>query len=150
MEITITMKIENEELKDLLGLQGETKKVRVRRKTSASPYAKFFDETCTAWTKDPESNKFYLLRQQEYANEKLKQYGYLFLNEVYDMLGMPRTKAGQLVGWVYDETRPYIDNFVDFGLFDSRNRDFINGYEKTVLLDFNVDGNIFDYMEKEL
>lgn len=55
------------------------------------------------------------------------------------MLGFSRTKAGTMVGWVYDEKNPIGDNFVDFGLMDDRNSDFINGYEKTVLLDFNVD-----------
>ena len=65
------------------------------------------------------------------------------------MLGIPRTKAGQVVGWIYDEKHPVGDNFVDFGIYDKdneRNRAFINGYERNILLDFNVDGNILDLM----
>lgn len=63
------------------------------------------------------------------------------------MLGIPRTQAGQIVGWIYDEKNPIGDNFVDFGIYDMHkeaNRDFVNGYEKVILLDFNVDGNILD------
>lgn len=151
MEITITMKIDNEELKDLLGLQNEKPKtkVKVRRNTCTNPYARVFDETCTGWTRDSELNKYFLLRQQDYANEKLKQQGHLFLNEVYDMLGIPRTRAGQIVGWVYDEEHLDGDSYVDFGLFKPNNRHFINGRETTVVLDFNVYGNILDYMERE-
>lgn len=46
----------------------------------------------------------FLRRQQDYANEMLKARGHLFLNEVYDLLDIPRSKAGQVVGWVYDKT----------------------------------------------
>jgi hypothetical protein len=114
---------------------------------SYSQYARFFDESCPNWGKDSEYNLAYLTQQQQYANDMLKTRGYLFLNEVYDMLGMPRSKAGQLVGWVYDPENGTGDNYVDFGIYsidDARHRNFINGYEKTVLLDFNVDGLIFD------
>lgn len=112
-----------------------------------SPYARFFDETCAAWTNDPEQNKYYLLSQQNYANDKLRHRGYLFLNEIYDMLGMARTKAGQVVGWIYDENNLIGDNYVDFDIFNECNRDFINGVAgSTILLDFNVDGCILDYV----
>ena len=68
------------------------------------------------------------------------------MNEVYDMLGIPRTKAGQIVGWIYDEECPNGDNVIDFGIYESNKatRDFVNGYERTILLDFNVDGPILD------
>lgn len=115
-----------------------------------SDYAKFFDDGCTGWTKDPEMNRFFLLRQQDQANERLKSIGYLFLNDVYEMLGIPKTKAGQIVGWVYDTNKPNGDNYVDFGIFNAYSeqaRDFVNGYERTILLDFNVDGNILDLIE---
>lgn len=112
-----------------------------------SPYARFFDEECVMWSKDPELNKYYLLNQQNYANEKLRHQKYLFLNDVYDMLGMPRTKAGQVVGWVYKEDNPIGDNYIDFDIYNSHNRDFINGVAgSAILLDFNVDGCILDYI----
>lgn len=110
-----------------------------------SEYAKFYDDGCRGWEKDPEQNLLFLRRQQDHANELLQAKGYLFLNEVYDLLGIPRTKAGQIVGWIYDEKNPVGSNYVDFGIYDTNkpiNRDFVNGYERTILLDFNVDGNI--------
>lgn len=119
-----------------------------------SEYARFFDEfTSDDHKKDPEYNLMFLRRQQDYANEVLKSRGHLFLNEVYDMLGIPRTKAGQVVGWIYDEKNPNGDNYVDFGIYDltSNNKKqneqkvaFVNGYEYSILLDFNVDGVIYD------
>lgn len=112
-----------------------------------SEYAKFFDECCSGWVDDSSYNLMFLNRQQNYANDRLKARGHLFLNEVYDMLGIPRTAAGQEVGWIYDEKNPIGDNFVDFGIYElhrERNRAFVNGYEKSILLDFNVDGNILN------
>lgn len=123
------------------------KTVNVVDPTSISDYAVIYDDGCTGWSKDPELNKFFLKSQERYANDRLKAKGHLFLNEVYDMLGVPRTKAGQIVGWVYDEKHPNGDNFVDFGMFDvhdDRKCDFINGYERNIILDFNVDGPIVD------
>ena len=114
-----------------------------------SEYARFFDEACSAWEKNSEFNLAFLRAQQQYANDRLIADGYLFLNDVYDSLGIPRTKAGQIVGWVYDRKNPKGDNFVDFGIYDlyrERNRAFVNGYERSILLDFNVDGNILDLM----
>ena len=114
-----------------------------------SDYARFFDESCAGWSKDAEANFTFLKCQQNYANNKLKAQGYLFLNDVYKMLGIPATKAGQIVGWIYDEKNPIGDNFVDFGILNvdvERVRAFVNGYERNILLDFNVDGNILDMM----
>lgn len=115
-----------------------------------SPYARFFDSSSKDWEKDPEYNMTFLLCQQKYANDILRSRGHLFLNEVYDMLGLERSKAGQIVGWVYDKNSPIGDNYIDFGIFNvkmEKNRDFVNGYENVILLDFNVDGNIYDIME---
>ena len=114
-----------------------------------SEFAVFFDEFNPNWRKDAGLNKMFLCRQQDYANDVLKCKGYLFLNDVYEMLGMPKTAAGQVVGWVYDEKNSKGDNFVDFGIFDGNkeaNRLFVNGRERSILLDFNVDGNILDYI----
>lgn len=117
--------------------------------TTYSDYARFFDESCPAWQNDPEYNLTFLKAQQQYANDLLKAQGRLFLNDVYKMLGIDITKAGQVVGWIYDPDCPVGDNFVDFGIYDmskERVRAFVNGYEPNILLDFNVDGNIWDLM----
>lgn len=124
-----------------------TKTINTAEINQHSDYARFFDEFCTGWQRNAELNLYFLKSQQNYANELLKSRGYVFLNEIYDMLGIPKTKAGQAVGWVYDEKCPMGDNYIDFGIYEITNanaRDFVNGREKSILLDFNVDGNILD------
>ena len=126
-----------------------TETVKMMDPNLYSDYARFFDEASPYWQKDPEYNLVFLKAQQQYANDLLRAKGRLFLNDVYDMLGIEKTKAGQIVGWVYDPKNPNGDNFVDFGIYDmskERVRAFVNGYEATILLDFNVDGNIWDLM----
>lgn len=121
--------------------------VEVMDPNNYSPYSIIFDDGNAGWDPDPELTKYFLIQQQNWANDRLKAKGHLFLNEVYDMLGAKRTKAGAQVGWVYDEKNPVGDNYVDFGIFDIYNpksRDFVNGYEKVIVLDFNVDGVILD------
>ena len=116
---------------------------------SKNPYAKFFDSSCPDWEKNPEYNLMFLQAQQRYANDLLVSRGHLFLNEVYDMLGIERTKAGQVIGWKYDTKNPTLHNCVDFGIFkleEVANRRFVNGLENVILLDFNVDGNILGDM----
>ena len=133
---------------------GKKKTVKRNIKYMDSPmpseFAVIYDDGCAGWTKDPEDNKFFLIQQQRYANERLKRRGYLSLNEVYELLGFPSTKAGQVVGWLYDCKDPNYkgDNFVDFGLYNvdcEPNRDFVNGYERNIILDFNV-APIIDFM----
>ena len=108
-----------------------------------SKYARFFDEGSPSWEKNPEYNLMFLMSQQNYLNERLQVRGYVFLNEVYRLLGIPETSEGQIVGWLKGNG----DDFIDFGIHDlyrEKNRDFVNGYENVILLDFNVDGIIFD------
>lgn len=140
MEITITINIDDVEVEKL-------KKTIKDDQKSYSCYARFFDECCyPKWSKSAEENLYFLRCVETYFTEKLRIDGYVFLNDVYYELGLPRTKAGQIVGWVYDEKNPIGDNRINFGIFDDTpiNREFINGYENTILLDFNVDGNILD------
>lgn len=144
MEIIVTIKLTEEESKKLLN---EIKVEETEEKSETknySSYARFFDESCPAWTNDAEFDLNFVKHVQQHANNVLTAKGHLFLNEVYDMLGMAKTKAGQVVGWVYEKDNPFGDNFVDFGIFEDRNREFVNGSKNTILLDFNVDGNILD------
>ena len=108
-----------------------------------SPYARRFDETHPNWTKNPEMNRFYLKARQAQANDMLKARGHLFLNEVYDMMGFPRTKAGAVVGWLYDPKRPELgDSYVDFGMYEIQEGEDFESYVKSYILDFNVVGDI--------
>lgn len=129
------------------GEDGKNKTVTHTRVSTDMPsqYARFFDETANDWKRNPEYNRAFLHCQQSYMNELLKSRGHVFLNEVYDALGIPRSRAGAVVGWVLSKDG---DNFIDFGIFDDltnpRVRDFVNGHEYSILLDFNVDGVIYD------
>ena len=140
---------------------GKEKKVKrtIEVAESVSEYARFFEEyTVDAegnvvrnyhWDEDPQRNLTFLKVQQQYANDLLRSKKRLFLNEVYKMLGLPESKAGQVVGWVYDEENPIGDNFVSFGVMTGGSQnysDFIYGTDGAILLDFNVDGNIWELM----
>lgn len=113
-----------------------------------SPYARFFDETSPNWVKTAEWNLIFLRAQEKFANDRLKMYGYVFLNEVYEALGLERSQAGQEVGWRIDKdgnSPTGGDGFISFGLgdiYDDNARAFVNGLENVALLDFNVDGPI--------
>ena len=114
-----------------------------RTNVGPSEYAKFFDRSCPEWDTNPQFNLKWLRANETAANDILNSRGHIFLNEVYDMIGLPHTSAGAVVGWV----KGHGDGYVDFGLYKPDNesaRRFINGEDNVVLLDFNVDGVIFD------
>lgn len=116
--------------------------------SAQSEYAKLFSrDTSTSWSPQPEYNLYFLRSQQQYANDMLKAKGHLFLNEVYDSLGLDRTTAGAVTGWVRDNKRGG-DNFVDFGVLNGDDfeafHEFMTGKDGAIWLDFNVDGIVYD------
>lgn len=142
--------IETEEItEDVVDENGKKKKVKktiekVKNPGEHSIYARYFDEGSTQWSKTPEYNLLFLKNTQNYMNDLLHSRGHVFLNEVYDALGLEHSQAGAVVGWIMGEGR---DNCIDFGIFnqdDPRVRAFVNGCENVILLDFNVDGLIYD------
>lgn len=122
-------------------IEGSKQVEKVIDASGVSVYARFFDECSDQWTKDPEHNRIFLQCQQNYFNHRLNAKGHVFLNEVYDALGLERSRAGQVVGWVSNGDG---DGYIDFGLFEARSNRFVNNMERTILLDFNVDGVIYD------
>lgn len=106
-----------------------------------SVYARFFDEGSRYWGKNPEMNRLHVQCQQNFANNLLQARGHVFLNEVYDSLGIERSTPGSVVGWVLHGEG---DGYVSFGLFEPNSARFVNGVERSILLDFNVDGIIYD------
>lgn len=143
-------KIEETEIDPETGKEKKVKKtvdVVDSENLGCSPYARFFDASCRPFSKNPETNLYFLRAEQAFANERLRTRGYVSLNEVYERLDIQPTEAGQVVGWVYDENNPNGDNYIDFGIYNdyrAANRKFVNGIEPVILLDFNVDGNILD------
>ena len=127
----------------------KTEKIKVANPNEYTGFARVFDEGCMGWTKDPQANLMFLKAQQQAATQRLERQGYLFINDVYEMLGFPKTKEGQVAGWIYDKENPIGDNFVDFGIYDvtrARARDFVNGFERNLILDFNIDGDILEFI----
>jgi len=105
----------------------------------------WFDETNVHWSRDPEISYMFLKGVQNHMNDLLRIRGHVFLNEVLDALRMPRSAEGQVTGWIYGNDRG--DNFIDFGFMSGTEPNtvaFRNKVEKTVRLNFNVDGVVWD------
>jgi hypothetical protein len=128
---------------------GKTKKVKktvqVTDIDETSDYARYYDHrTSQAWEESSDYNRMFLKAQQNLANNLLIAHGYLFLNDVYEMLGIQRSIPGQVVGWVYDKAQDCGENYVDFGITETYRKDESGELMPTILLDFNVDGNIWE------
>lgn len=130
---------------EIIDIDGKKKTVKTVDSTGYSPYARFFDETARGFVKNAEMNRVFLSCQQTYANHLLRSRGHVFLNEIYDALGMERSRAGQVVGWVIDGDG---DGYVDFGLYEPHSNRFMNGFEPCIILDFNVDGVIYHLLDE--
>lgn len=145
LEIAHNGTLEKCMVEDVEGNKQEQNAIRVLDGVSYSPYAAFFDELNNNWEPNPDTNLFFLQSVEKYSNHLLRSRGHLFLNEVYDALGIERRPAGQIVGWLYEKSDG--DGYIDFGI--NRNDSpqalaFVNGDEPSILLDFNVDGPIFE------
>lgn len=117
----------------------------IRSASGLSQYARVWDrDTSTSWSPQADYNLVTLRAHQAYMNDVLQRKGHVLLNDVFDALGLERTKAGCVVGWV----KEHGDNYIDFGLFNDRNKlefmDFMTGREGGLVLDFNVDGLIYN------
>ena len=101
-----------------------------------SKYAVVFDKRSYGWTTDLKVCLMFLKHLEAHCNELLQARGWLFLRDVYEMLGIPITKTSCIVGWLFDENNTIGDNFVKFDIQEADNSNFF--------VDFNVDGNIID------
>jgi hypothetical protein len=119
-------------------------------------YSRIFDDSHKDWSEIPMQNQYRITMALHHARDLLELNGVVFLNDVYDMLGFPRTKAGQIVGWVRgvrhdDNGNPITDGYIDFGIWEKgihQGKEWVNGNPKAFRLDFNVDGNVYDFLEK--
>ncbi len=111
-----------------------------------SDYSRFFQEGCRGFDNSGRYNFLYLKGVQTMFNNKLIADGYVMLNDVYRELGFDTIPEGWSIGWVYDEANPIGDNYIDFGLYEARNKNqrAVNGWEPVILMDFNVDGNLYE------
>lgn len=136
-------KFEEIEVDPETGKEKKVKKtVMVADSNLQSDYAVYFDSKSRNYETNPDYNRMFLKAQQAFANDKLQTRGHLFLNEVLDDLDLPRTPAGQIVGWTKDGP----DGYVNFRIVEVERETEDGRHEPALLLDFNVEGNIWEKM----
>lgn len=136
-------KFEEIEVDPETGKEKKVKKtVMVADPNLQSDYAVYFDSKSRNYETNPDYNRMFLKAQQAFANDKLRTRGHLFLNEVLDDLDLPRTPAGQIVGWTKDGP----DGYVNFRIAEVERETEDGRHEPALLLDFNVEGNIWEKM----
>jgi hypothetical protein len=115
-----------------------------------APYSFVFsEETATQFKRNYDMNLTALRSIQRYANDRLNIRSHIFMNEILDDLGLPRTRAGAVVGWVkgYNPHNPNNDQYVNMGIDDPINEEKEDPRDAMVqpfFLNFNVDGNVYD------
>lgn len=136
-------KFEEIEVDPETGKEKKVKKtVMVADPNLQSDYAVYFDSKSRNYETNQDYNRMFLKAQQAFANDKLQTRGHLFLNEVLDDLDLPRTPAGQIVGWTADGP----DGYVNFRIVEVERETEDGRHEPVLLLDFNVEGNIWEKM----
>lgn len=111
-----------------------------------SPYARIIaEESSTCWDPNEDYTSQNLAAVQLWANRRLERKGHLFLNEIFDQLGLSRTREGAVVGWLKNGEG---DGYVSFGDFDASiyrvPSDDYTRVDSNFIVDFNVDGVIWD------
>ena len=139
---------------------GKTKKVkkditRLENDDDGDPFVRYFGKYTKdmqgnvvenpQWEENADYRMMHLRATERYANDLLVARTYVSLNDVYDMLSIPRTQAGQMIGWVYSKDNEKGDNFISFGLTDEIVYDE-DGNPGT-MLEFNADGVVWDKLK---
>lgn len=136
-------KFEEIEIDPETGKQKKVKKtIMVADPNLQSDYAVYFDNKSRNYETNMDYNRMFLKAQQQYANDKLQARGHVYLNEVLDDLDLPRTPAGQIVGWTKDGP----DGYINFRIIEVERETEDGRHEPALLLDFNVEGNIWSQM----
>lgn len=61
-----------------------------------------FDSANVNWNSRYEYNQTFISMTQNYLNNLVRLRGHVFLNEMYDMMGVKRTTQGATDGWTSD------------------------------------------------
>lgn len=123
-------------------------------KAGCGYYAKWFKkDTSAEWVNSAEMNKVTVEMAELEANQRLEIKGMLTVNDVHDILrmldeyGQPlRTKAGQIMGWVYDPEKAHQ---IEFGLENPINEDASNGKSTDWLITLNPEGPVYELMAEK-
>ncbi len=147
----IKTKAEEYVIKDKDGKETKVKEVKKSKYDTHDDITRLFDEVNAAstYSRDAYANRSFILGVEQWANHRLVTRGFVYLNEVYEKLGLPESSAGHHLGWVYkdhskdDLAKHHNRILISFVGYDGKPaKDFENGIEPSVLLDFNVDGYI--------
>lgn len=127
------------------------------KKAEEQSYSRVFDRTNPNYSTLQHQNQYFIQMVQNHARDALEVQGYIFLCDVYDMLGIKRTAASMVVGWVKQPRFHRVtgeqlnDCYVDFGTWEEgmyKGKQWVNGDPKAFMLDFNVDGMVLDILDK--
>lgn len=135
-----------EEVNEETGRKRKVKKEIEVKDSAISEYAVLFNNhTSEMWSRVQGSNALFLKYAREEAQLLLDKRGHVFLNEVYDILGMEHTQPGAVTGWA----RGNGDDYIDFDVHELNSKeDLYDSYdinkEIDIVLDFNVDGLIMN------
>lgn len=157
-ELDIFHGVDKEEIVETYVDEKGKEKTKKTTKTTVSPlspytviFAEFNDDGTRNpnWSDDYEKNLMFLKAEQRYANDRLIAKGHIILAEIKERLGLPIKATDYVVGWFHDKLRPTGDNYIDFGIDRTPTHNFdndIHDHNACVVLDFNVDGPILDYL----
>lgn len=114
-------------------------------------YSVLYDEMYSgSWTPNPVTNMAQIKGVEEYWNQRFESRGFVYYHEVLKDLGiwdrLPYEKQKLFIGkgWVWGAG----DNYISLGIFDvnvpmtDAKKDFIMGYEPSVLIVPNLDGDV--------
>lgn len=94
-----------------------------------------FDEMSEHWDRNQGVSFWFLRNTETYINDLIRHRGYVYLNQIYEMLG---------IGWNPDEENPCIKN--DCCLLKDGVRSYIN-FDTYFESDGSILINIFDYKQ---
>lgn len=102
-----------------------------------------FDEGNPLYSDNSEYNWYFLNEIRTQVNDRFAFNGYLFLNDIFDLLSINRIRKGQIEGWVRKEDQ------INYIFFEIGKVSKENGKEYFTL-SFNTDGNILDHFPDSL
>lgn len=138
-------------------IEEENKGKKIRKKAPKTAYQDIycgiFDNYSDRWQRywTAEQVLEYLKFKQNQLNDMLRIRKHVFVNEVYDMLGLERTSAGSVNGWILTRTNP--ESHISLGI-DEMPADELRSILSThrnedirVKIRLNPDGLIYNLIE---
>lgn len=133
--------------------KGKEKKVKnninVIDPSTLGAYEFIFDKTNPYWDNTMEYNVMFVNARLNFLTDRLRATKEcIFMNDGLKEIGMPITQEGQLMGWRFDKHREWRDNIVNYVLREvyRPNAEIEGEYEKVLLIEFIVDGNVWKTM----